>query len=88
LVRRGWLTPYQVNQLSRGRGDELLLGSYVLMERLGQGGMSPLRNLPLTSLDFTGTKVADLSPLKEIKTLTQINGQPAAEFWKKAAPAK
>jgi serine/threonine-protein kinase len=39
LVRRGWLTPYQVNQLFQGRGDDLLLGSYVVLERLGQGGM-------------------------------------------------
>ena len=39
LIRRGWLTPYQVNQLFQGRGGELLLGSYVLLERLGEGGM-------------------------------------------------
>ena len=39
LIRRAWLTPYQVNQLMRGRASELLLGSYVLMERLGEGGM-------------------------------------------------
>jgi serine/threonine protein kinase len=39
LIRRGWLTAYQVNQLFRGRGDGLLLGSYVLLERLGAGGM-------------------------------------------------
>src|SRR4051812_32300863 len=39
LIRRSWLTPYQANQLLQGRGQELLLGSYVLMERLGEGGM-------------------------------------------------
>jgi formylglycine-generating enzyme required for sulfatase activity/tRNA A-37 threonylcarbamoyl transferase component Bud32 len=39
LIRRGWLTPYQVNQIFQGRGDELVLGSYVLLERLGEGGM-------------------------------------------------
>jgi Leucine-rich repeat (LRR) protein/tRNA A-37 threonylcarbamoyl transferase component Bud32 len=39
LIRRGWLTPYQVNQLLHGRGRELLLGSYILLERLGEGGM-------------------------------------------------
>lgn len=39
LLRRGWLTPYQVNQLLQERGQELLLGSYVLLERLGEGGM-------------------------------------------------
>src|SRR5436305_1830372 len=39
LIRRGWLSPYQANQLLQGRGKELLLGSYVLLERLGEGGM-------------------------------------------------
>jgi serine/threonine protein kinase len=39
LVRREWLTPFQVNQLFLGRGDELVLGPYVLLERLGEGGM-------------------------------------------------
>jgi len=39
LIRRGWLTPFQANHLLQGRGGELLLGSYVLLERLGEGGM-------------------------------------------------
>jgi WD40 repeat protein/tRNA A-37 threonylcarbamoyl transferase component Bud32 len=39
LIRRGWLTPYQVNQLLQGRGTELVLGSYVLLDKLGEGGM-------------------------------------------------
>jgi WD40 repeat protein/tRNA A-37 threonylcarbamoyl transferase component Bud32 len=39
MVRRGWLTPYQANQLARGRGKELLLGPYQLLEPLAEGGM-------------------------------------------------
>jgi WD40 repeat protein/tRNA A-37 threonylcarbamoyl transferase component Bud32 len=39
LIRRGWLTPYQANQILQGRAGELVLGSYVLLERLGEGGM-------------------------------------------------
>jgi serine/threonine protein kinase len=39
LVRRGWLTPFQAEQLLRGRGRTLVLGPYVLLERLGEGGM-------------------------------------------------
>jgi serine/threonine-protein kinase len=38
LLQRGWLTAYQVNQLLQGRGHELLVGSYVILERLGEGG--------------------------------------------------
>jgi serine/threonine protein kinase len=39
LIRRGWLTPYQANQVLNGLARDLLLGSYVLLERLGEGGM-------------------------------------------------
>jgi serine/threonine-protein kinase len=39
LVQRGWLTPYQVNQLFLGNVRQLVLGQYVLLEKLGEGGM-------------------------------------------------
>jgi serine/threonine protein kinase len=39
LVERGWLTPYQKERLLEGRGAELVLGRYVLLDRLGVGGM-------------------------------------------------
>jgi serine/threonine-protein kinase len=39
LMERDWLTPFQVNQLILGRGANLVLGPYVLHERLGAGVM-------------------------------------------------
>jgi serine/threonine-protein kinase len=39
LIQRNWLTPYQINQLFQGRGGDLVLGKYLLLERLGEGGM-------------------------------------------------
>jgi serine/threonine-protein kinase len=39
LVQRRWLTLYQVNQLLQGLGRTLVLGSYILLDRLGEGGM-------------------------------------------------
>ncbi|MBL8798250.1 MAG: serine/threonine protein kinase [Planctomycetia bacterium] len=39
LLQRGWLTAYQVNQLFQGKAAELVLGGYVLLERIGEGGM-------------------------------------------------
>ena len=39
MIGRGWLTPFQVNQVFQGRAADLLLGSYVLLERIGEGGM-------------------------------------------------
>jgi serine/threonine protein kinase len=39
LLRRDWLTPYQINQVFLGRAAGLALGPYVLLQRLGEGGM-------------------------------------------------
>ena len=36
-LRRGWLTPYQVRKLLRGRGRRLVQGPYVILDRLGGG---------------------------------------------------
>src|SRR5262245_15374141 len=40
ILSRGWLTPYQVGQLVQGKVEELVLGEYVVLEVLGQGGMA------------------------------------------------
>jgi serine/threonine-protein kinase len=39
LIYRGWLTPFQMSALLDGRGADLILGSYVLTDLLGEGGM-------------------------------------------------
>ena len=39
IVQRGWLTAYQVKLIWKGRASELILNQYVLLERLGEGGM-------------------------------------------------
>jgi tRNA A-37 threonylcarbamoyl transferase component Bud32 len=39
LVKRDWLTPYQVNQILQGNHENLVIGSYRLRERLGEGAM-------------------------------------------------
>src|SRR5262249_1391267 len=39
LVQRGWLTDYQVNQIFAGRSAQLILGPYVILERVGQGAV-------------------------------------------------
>lgn len=40
LVQADWLTVYQVNHLFEGRAQELLLGPYYILDRLGDGGVS------------------------------------------------
>ncbi len=39
LIRLGKLTPFQVQMLVKGRGKQLILGNYILLEKLGAGGM-------------------------------------------------
>ncbi len=39
LVRREWLTPFQSDFVANGRGQQLVLGQYVLLDLLGRGGM-------------------------------------------------
>jgi serine/threonine-protein kinase len=40
LVLKRWLTLYQVTEIFRGRARGLVLGKYLLLERLGAGGMA------------------------------------------------
>ena len=39
LVQRSWLSPYQMNQVLQGRAGDLVFGPYVLLERIGEGGI-------------------------------------------------
>jgi serine/threonine protein kinase len=53
LVERDLLTPYQVNQLLQGRGQDLLLGPYRILDRLGEGGMGQVFKAHHVSMDRT-----------------------------------
>ena len=39
LVKQQKLTSYQATAIYQGRGKKLLLGNYIILDRLGQGGM-------------------------------------------------
>src|SRR5262245_12862396 len=39
LLERGWLTRLQVNFAAAGRAKELLIGPYVILDRIGEGGV-------------------------------------------------
>jgi serine/threonine protein kinase len=39
LFKKGWLTSFQASHVFKGTGDKLVLGSYILIDRLGEGAM-------------------------------------------------
>jgi serine/threonine-protein kinase len=39
ILRVGWLTSFQLDQIMNGRADDLVLGPYLLLDEVGQGGM-------------------------------------------------
>ncbi len=39
VLKRGWLTRFQLNAIATGRAKDLTIGPYVLLDRLGEGGM-------------------------------------------------
>src|SRR5262245_57946239 len=39
LVKKGWLTQFQVNQLLQDKPQDLVLDQYLILDRIGEGGM-------------------------------------------------
>jgi len=75
LIRRNWLTPYQVNQVLIGRGQDLVLGPYQLLERLGEGGVGQVFKAQHTG---TGRVVA----LKVIRKDLVADPEVVARFYR------
>jgi WD40 repeat protein/serine/threonine protein kinase len=74
LIERGWVTPYQINQLILGRGSELRFDDYVVLDRLGEGGMGKV---------LKARNPADGQPvaLKVAHPQMLGNDQDVEEFW-------
>ena len=51
LLRRNWLTAFQISFLSQGKAEHLLLGQYILLDRIGEGGMGEVFKARQRNLD-------------------------------------
>src|SRR5947209_2384844 len=70
LVERGWLTRFQAKQVLRDRYRELTLGSYRLLEQLGEGGMGHVyKALHLPMNRIVALKVVKPAMLADPQTL-------------------
>ncbi|MBV9125842.1 MAG: protein kinase [Planctomycetes bacterium] len=76
LRERGWLTPYQVEQLTQRVGQELTLGTYVLLDRLGEGGMGAVFKAKRQDLDqVVALKVVRPDLVSHTPTAEQFLGE-------------
>ena len=39
LLQTGWLTRFQINQVAQGRAKDLVIGPYIVLDRIGEGAM-------------------------------------------------
>lgn len=73
LFEKGWLTTYQINELTRGHAVDLALGDYVILDRLGQGGIGEV---------FKARRASDdvLAALKVIRPELLSNAEAVRQF--------
>ncbi len=84
LRQRGWVSAFQAERLLQGRGADLLLGPYLLLDRLGQGGMGEvfkarhqLMNrvvaLKVIRKDLLADPTSQLRFIREIQAAAQLS---------------
>jgi serine/threonine-protein kinase len=79
LIRRGWLTAFQISQVIQGHGRELFLGPYLFLERLGEGGMGQVFKARQRNLDrIEAVKVIRKDRLSNPNTLRRFQREVCA----------
>jgi serine/threonine-protein kinase len=83
LLRREWLTAFQINQIFLGKGGGLQLGPFLLLERIGEGGMGQVYKarqkllnrfvaLKVIRKECLGNPKSVLRFLREIRAASQL----------------
>jgi serine/threonine protein kinase len=73
LVRLKKLTKFQAEEVWRGNGKSLVLGNYVLMEKIGAGGMGQVFKAHHRRMDrFVAVKVLPVSTMKNPATIARF----------------
>jgi serine/threonine protein kinase len=91
LLQLGWLSVFQINQLLRGHGDALTIGPYLVLDRLGQGGLSAVykarhRQLQhLVAIKLINADVLDNAEsrqqfLQEVDTMARLDHPNIVQF--------
>jgi serine/threonine-protein kinase len=92
LITRGWFTVFQINQILAGHSQALLLGPYVILDRLGKGGQSEVYKARHPEYDWTVAlkviRAASLSTpeaaqqfLQEMEAMAELNHPNIVQFW-------
>ena len=73
LIRLRWITIYQAKKLVSGKADELVVGQYVILDKLGEGGMGRVFKAVQLSLNrHVALKVVRNSLLKNETALKRF----------------
>ena len=80
LVRRQWLTPFQATELLEEGEAPLCLGAYIILERLGKGGMGEVYKARHRGL-------GRLAALKVIRKDRLLNAEAVSRFDREARAA-
>jgi hypothetical protein len=83
LIKRGWMTPFQVRQVAEGNTDYLRLGEYILLDKIGEGAMGDVFRASHLRFGIVALKVMKRSKLtnpaavkrffKEIELAARLN---------------
>src|SRR5262249_44633490 len=79
LIRMRWLTIYQAKKLIAGKADELVLGQYVVLDKIGEGGMGKVYKAIQLNLNRTvALKIVRAALLKSPTALRRFKKEVVA----------